>query len=134
MQDANACNANEVLTNEYLSYLAESETDEADRHAAWNYIGNSTAVWDGNPVYMGYVPRLFGQDAYKLFKTTSETLYGILSKVIREYQSNPEYRALFKFDERLEQLMLAPTGYTASLTRTQASCAFASSTPTAPRA
>ena len=57
MQDANACNANEVLTNEYLSYLAESETDEADRRAAWNYIVNSTAVWDGNPVYMGYVPR-----------------------------------------------------------------------------
>ena len=50
MQDANACNANEVLTNEYLSYLAESETDEADRRAAWNYIVNSTAVWDGNPV------------------------------------------------------------------------------------
>ena len=122
MQDANACNANEVLTNEYLSYLAESETDEADRRAAWNYIVNSTAVWDGNPVYMGYVPRLFGQDAYNLFKTTSETLYGILSKVIREYQSNPEYRALFKFDERLGQLMLAPTGYTDPLPITRVDC------------
>ena len=122
MQDANACNANEVLTNEYLSYLAESETDEADRRAAWNYIVNSTAVWDGNPVYMGYVPRLFSQDAYNLFKTTSETLYDILGKVIKEYQSNPEYRALFKFDERLEQLTLAPTGYTDPLPITRVDC------------
>ena len=119
-----ATNRNAEYTSEYLSYLVNDKNDEHDRRTAWDYILGSTAVWDGNPVYMGYVPRLFDQRTYDSFKQTAETLHGILTKVIREYQANPAYRALFSFDERLEQLMTAPTGYAEALPITRVDCFF----------
>mgnify|MGYP004454352967 CR=1 FL=1 len=117
-------NADEAYTREYLSYVANDADDARHRRDAWDYILDSTSVFDGKPVYTAYTPRLFGQATYDLFKQTAETLHGILSKVIAEFQRNADYRALFSFDPRLEQLMLVPSGYPSALPFTRVDCFF----------
>ena len=52
---------------------------------------------------------------YVVFKYAADTMYSILDKVIREYESNPKYRQLFGFDKRLEELILRPRTYSCSL-------------------
>ena len=123
-------NGNAELTREYLAYVADDSADAEHRLDAWNYILNSTSVFDGKPVYTAYTPRLFDQATYDQFKRTAETLHGILSKVIVEFQQNPEYRKLFSFDPRLEQLMLVPSGYPSALPFTRVDCFFNEDTKT----
>ncbi len=110
------------LTQEYISIIKQDKNDEENRRESWNYILGSSAVWDGQPVYIDYIPRLYSSATYEFLKTKVEMLYDILSKIIREYQNSPNYRELFYFDERLVPLMCADTGYTESLPIARLDC------------
>lgn len=75
----------------------------------------STAYSHGILVYTLYMPKIFNENMVSYFKYISDTMYGILDKVIKEYEINPEYRRLFGFDARLEELILRPRTYSCSL-------------------
>ena len=71
-----------------------------------NYIQNSTAKYHGRCVRTLYIPKLFTLEEVALFEQLIKTLYGIFYKVMEQYRIDADYRKLFGFDERLEQLIL----------------------------
>ena len=57
------------------------------------------------------IPRLYTEEDVEKFRWIVSTTYGIVEKVIREYLSHEDYRALFPFSRELEELILLPRGY-----------------------
>lgn len=98
-------------TREYLDLIAELGSDEANRRAAWQRMGEGSAYYHGLPVAFSYLPRLMGGQTRERFEEIGRMTYGILTKVIKRYQEDPEYRREFRFDPRVEELVLLPTGY-----------------------
>lgn len=103
--------------NEYYRGLIDSEFKKNAESAAKqkDYILNSTARSHGYYVYTMYMPKIFTHSMAECFRCISDTMYGILVKVIAEYEKNPDYRKLFGFDERLEELILRPDRYDCKL-------------------
>ena len=106
---------NAQLTDEYLKFMSETDAAGEGRRAAREYMNQSTAIYHHEVVDSSYVPRLFNKETYERFASIAETTYSILSKVMREYLENPEYRHVYKLDPRLEELILLPRGYDALL-------------------
>jgi len=75
------------------------------------YIAESTAMYRGDPIYSLYMPRLFPENVVAYLKNAAETMHGILSKVIRNYMDDPEYRKLFGFPQDTGELILTPALY-----------------------
>lgn len=57
------------------------------------------------------IPRLYSESDVEAFREIVSTSYQIFEKVIREYLSHEDYRALFPFSKELEELILLPRGY-----------------------
>ena len=57
------------------------------------------------------IPRLYSPEMIQQFQEIVRTAYGIFDKVIREYQTHADYRALFPFSKELEELICLPSGY-----------------------
>ncbi len=100
------------LEQEYIQSI------EADRKAhyesgqkALEYIENSSARYHGRCVRTLYVPKLFEERDVANFKALLGTLYGIFDKVIDRYLADEDYRRLFGFDPRLEELICLPARY-----------------------
>ena len=76
-----------------------------------SYIENSEAIYHGIIVRSLYIPKIFTPDMAEIFDELTSTLCQILDKIITEYEKNPEYRKLFDFDKRLEELIesVSPT-------------------------
>lgn len=102
--------SNAELTQEYLDG-AIAANDTEGRRVAREYMKNSTAIVHHRVVESTYLPRLFNRKTYAAMKHVSETAHHILVKVIVHYLENPEYRKIFDFDPRLEELILLPRGY-----------------------
>jgi uncharacterized circularly permuted ATP-grasp superfamily protein len=103
--------SNANLTDEYFEIINDLDGAVEDRRASFNYMKNSTAIVHHQVVASSFVPRLFDQQSYNAMKRTSETAHKILCKVINQYLENPEYRRVFDFDERLQEIILLPRGY-----------------------
>lgn len=103
--------------NEYYRGLIDSNFKKNIKSAQEQreYIENSTARYHGRIVYTMYIPKLFTKEAAEYFDKITGTMYGIMVKVIKEYEQNPEYRKLFGFDKRLEELILRPDRYDCKL-------------------
>ncbi len=98
--------------NEYKSIaLRDFDNAKADAARMREAIENSSAHYHGNTVHTLYIPKMYNTGDYSRFLKITEITYNILSKVIKEYLSNPEYRKLFSFDPRLEELILRPSLY-----------------------
>ena len=80
-----------------------------------SYIENSEAIYHGIIVRSLYIPKIFTPDMAEIFDELTSTLCQILDKIITEYEKNPEYRKLFNFDKRLEELILRPDRYNSKL-------------------
>ena len=106
---------NAELTAEYLAIIDELEGDVTGRRAAFDYMANSTAIVHHQVVACSFLPRLFNERTYRTLKETAETMHGILVKVMQRYLDDPDYRSVFSFDPRLEELILLPRGYDALL-------------------
>ncbi|WP_282208746.1 hypothetical protein [Parvibacter caecicola] len=106
---------NAELTDEYLQIINDLDGDIEGRRAAFTYMGGSTAIVHHQVVACSFLPRLFNQRTYDTMKRTAETAHRILCKVIQRYLDDEDYRAVFDFDPRLEQLILLPRGYDALL-------------------
>ncbi len=57
------------------------------------------------------IPRLYSEEMVEQFREIVSASYRIFGKVIREYLSHADYRALFPFSKELEELILLPRGY-----------------------
>lgn len=103
--------------NEYYRGIIDSEFKKNTESAAKQkeYILNSTAKSHGIYVHTLYMPKIFTAEMADYFSSISDTMYKILEKVITEYENNPEYRKLFGFDKRLEELILRPDRYSCKL-------------------
>jgi len=79
--------------------------------AAVEYMEGSTAIYRGIPVACLYMPKLITPDAWAAFQAAAATIVGILDKVIQKYLDDANYRKLFPFSPRLEELILTEAGY-----------------------
>ncbi|MEG0324440.1 MAG: carboxylate--amine ligase, partial [Raoultibacter sp.] len=102
---------NADYTREYLDIVNELDGDIVGRRAALSYMESSTAIVHHEVVACSFLPRLFNAETYRIFKDTAETAHRILVKVMQRYLDDPEYRKIFSFDPRLEELILLPRGY-----------------------
>ncbi len=102
---------NSDYTQEYFDIINDLNGDIAGRRAAQAYMQSSTGIVHHRVVDCSFVPRLFNQKTYDVMKQTAETMYGILCKVMQRYLDDADYRRVFNFDPRLEELILLPRGY-----------------------
>lgn len=98
---------------EYYKMLTDIDTDLSHKSGQRmeEYIKNSEAVYHGIVVRSLYIPKIFTETAAELFSSLTKTMYTILKKVIAEYENNSEYRKLFGFEPRLEELILRKSRY-----------------------
>ena len=100
------------IQNRYMELMEEDlESHRMTAKKANDYIRNSTAKYHGRCVKALYIPKIYTETEEKLFQEIVETICGIFYKVMEEYRKNPEYRKLFGFEERLEQLILRKPTY-----------------------
>lgn len=102
---------------EYYKQLVDDNFTESLKSAKiqQDYIKSSTARYHGYFVHTLYIPKMFTEHMASYFNEIADTMYGILEKVIYEYQTNEKYRKLFGFEERLEKLILRPNHYRCAL-------------------
>lgn len=103
--------------NEYYCGLIDSDLKKNVKSAQEEreYIEHSTARYHGRIVYTMYIPKLFTKEAAEYFEEITDKMYGIMVKVINEYETNAEYRKLFGFEKKLENLILRPDRYDCKL-------------------
>ena len=100
------------LHAEYESIVRELEgLDRAGQLIAARAMAHSTALYHGAVVNFAYLPKLYPAPVVEQFRGVAATLYQILAKVIAHYKVDAVYRALFGFDERLEELICLDPGY-----------------------
>ncbi len=74
-------------------------------------VNNSSAIYKNKPIPVTYQGMFIEEDDLNEFKKISKILMDITRKVTDEYLTNPQYRALFKFPEDWEKLILHSPGY-----------------------
>ena len=79
------------------------------------YIKKYTARYHGYYVHTLYMPKMFTPEMTEYIRQSAGVMYGILEKVINRYQTDAEYRKLFGFEKRLEELILRPNHYPCAL-------------------
>lgn len=91
-------------------YLEMARRDPAalrrDFEAIVEYMKHSTAIHHGEYVRTCYKPKLLTESQFACIKADMKVLYSIFARVMEEYENDAEYRALFGFDPRIEQLIL----------------------------
>lgn len=100
-------------------YIQSIESDRQSHYEsgqkALEYITNSTAKYHGRVVRTLYVPKMFEEEDIENFRTLLKTLYDIFGKVIDRYLQDEQYRKLFGFEKRLEELIMLPALYPAKI-------------------
>lgn len=99
------------LNEEYRAIIDELDGDYESRLFAARYMASSTAISHGEVIKSSFFPRLFNHSDHDRFTKAASTLYGIFAKVTAHYLSDPSYRKLFGFEERLERLIRLPNPY-----------------------
>lgn len=91
------------------------EKNQLTNKAQFDYLNNSTAKYHGMTISYLYIPKLFPEAVVDFLCNQVTIIYSILDKVIREYLTHEDYRALFGFDKRLEELILIDRLYKTTL-------------------
>lgn len=104
------------LNEEYRQRITQDKEAHALSAAKEiEYMAQSTAKYHGRCVSTLYIPKIFTQQDIKGFRELIQTLYGIFDKVIERYREDEEYRKLFGFDKRLEELILREKRYSCNI-------------------
>ena len=104
------------INKEYRSIIQEDrEEDYLSAQEAFQYIQNSTAKYHGRCVRTLYIPKIFREADICIFEKAVTDLYGIFDKVMKAYYEDAEYRKLFGFEKRLEELILREKTYESSI-------------------
>ena len=94
------------LTNEYIEITKQDiEAHERTAKEANEYIRNSTAQYHGRCVKALYVPKIFTGREERIFSDLVSTMCGIFYKVMDAYAKDEDYRRLFGFEPKLEELI-----------------------------
>ncbi len=96
---------------EYLDIIRSLKGDEEGRRKAADYVRDSDCDTYGYPAPFSFVPTFYNSEELSFMGKTVEMTHSVLSKAIRHYVENPEYRKLFAFPEAVEKLILLPCGY-----------------------
>lgn len=102
---------NADYTHEYFEIMTQLDGDIKGRRAARDYMQHATAIVHHQVVESSFVPRLYDRQTFETMDQVATTAHRILCKVMDRYLSDPEYRKVFVFDTRLEDLILLPRGY-----------------------
>lgn len=104
-------NQNE-LNEDYVNWMKEDmDAHMESAQKELSYLAQSTAKYHGRCVSTLYIPKMFTPADIACFENLIEELYGIFDKVIEEYLYNEEYRRLFGFSDKLEELILRTPYY-----------------------
>lgn len=104
------------IEKEYFEGIEDARSQHYESAVrALNYIQQSTAKYHGRCVRTLYLPKIFTGDNIADFRGIIQTLYGIFDKVINRYVQDADYRKLFRFDSRLEELILLKPLYEARI-------------------
>lgn len=96
-----------VINYQYKQLVMGKEKEHIDSALGIkSYLSESTAKYHNRVVRTLYLPKLFTEHETEIFENAVNVLYGIFDKVIKEFETNPEYRSLFGFSEELEELIL----------------------------
>lgn len=104
------------IYREYETYIRDNY--EQNREAAdtvRNYLEHSSVAYHGRCVHTLHIPKVFSGEIIDHFKQIVDITYGIFAKIIRHYLEDPAYRRLFPFSEKLNELILVPSGYDSPL-------------------
>lgn len=96
---------------EYLQIIRDLKGDEEGRKKAADYVRDSDCYVYGFPAPFAFVPTFYTAEEISFMEKTVQTTHSILSKAIRQYVKDPEYRKLFAFPKEVEELILLPCGY-----------------------
>lgn len=92
---------------EYKKLITDNfEECRSDAASMRRRIEDSSAHYHGYTVHTLYIPKMYSPDDLTQLEAAAVTTHSILCKVIEEYLKNADYRALFGFDKRLEELIL----------------------------
>ena len=101
-----------ILEYEYRKDIEKDmKGHAATGQEAKQYVLNSTAKYHNRVPRSMYIPKLFTKREVEKFDELTKELFGIFGKVMKEYRENEEYRKLFGFDERMEELILKEEAY-----------------------
>lgn len=99
------------LEADYAAEFVRLNGDIQGRLASQAYLNASTALYQGEIIGMGFLPKLYDTEALNFFADIVNSTYGILEKMTLRFINDPEYRALFRFSSLLEHLILLPSDY-----------------------
>lgn len=108
-------NSLRTLQAEYIEGFRALDGDLDGRESAQRFMDGSTAIYHGEVVNFGFIPKLYDESALRLFRDIAETTHRILTKIIDRYLHDEQYRKLFGFPSELERLICLPTGYDCQL-------------------
>lgn len=101
-----------TLNNEYRAYIEKNfEESIQSGLAVKDYLEHSTVAYHGRCVHTLHIPKIYSKEEIKDFQRIVKTTYGIFEKIIKEYLNCEDYRRLFPFSERMEELICVPNGY-----------------------
>lgn len=99
----------EVLCRSMIEADFEAHREKAG--ASLEYLEQSSAKYKGKPIYSLYIPKILNEESAAFLKEVSETMVGIMRKVMDRYLSDSDYRELFGFNSRLKELILNAPSY-----------------------
>lgn len=96
---------------EYLEIIRSLKGDAEGRIKAAEYVKDSDCYVYGFPAPFSFVPTFYTSEELDFMEETVRMTHSILSKAIRQYVEDPNYRKLFAFSEDVEKLILLPCNY-----------------------
>lgn len=100
-----------ILSQYQEEIKANLEENQSSALKIKDYLEHSSVAYHGRCVHTLHIPKVFTKDVIEYYREITATTYGIFTKVIKEYLTNPEYRKLFPFSKELEELILVPNQY-----------------------
>lgn len=95
------------INDKYIEYVEKYfEENKTTYQTSMEYLDQSTAKYHGKTIYSLYLPKILPEHVVDYLKDATDTMYSILTKVIKEYLEKEDYRKLFGFDKELEELIL----------------------------
>ncbi|HBT95321.1 MAG TPA: hypothetical protein DEB24_04145 [Coriobacteriia bacterium] len=101
----------EGLQEAYIARHRDLNGDMSGRLEAQAYLNTSTAVYHGDIIGVGFIPKIYDMAALRFLDTVVNRTYTILEKNPRRFLEDESYRRLFGFSPLLERLICLPTGY-----------------------
>ena len=106
----------EQVFEAYQSHInARPEENRRGAMAMKDAMEHSPLFWNNMLDKTVHIPKVFDEETIRQFEKIVETGCRIFEKVIKAYRTDEDYRKLFPFSKKLEELILLPTPYNGSL-------------------